>query len=129
MLNTPPTGHRGDESSTSATAGAVLSEPRPVAMAIDAMIAASEDAERARGTASKIFDLRIIIAGLFGFYGLFLTMLGFLNTTAEELEKSGGIRVNLTTGIGFLVFAALFAIWAVLRPLHMPSADDDTAEL
>lgn len=92
--------------------------------AFDSIIAASERAERAQGSASKLFDLRIIIAGLFAFYGIFLLILGIVNTTAEELDKSGGIRVNLYAGIGLLLFAGLFGSWAMARPLIAPDSTD-----
>lgn len=106
---------------TSSTPSSKHSDAMPAPEeAFDSIIAATEQAERIGGSASKLFDLRIIIAGLFAFYGLFLLILGIVNTTAEELDKSGGIRVNLYAGIGLLVFAGLFGSWAMARPLIAP---------
>jgi hypothetical protein len=33
------------------------------------------------------------------------------------VAKADGININLWTGIGMLVFAALFVLWARLRPI------------
>jgi len=111
-----------DVMSTSTTAEAVIADPRHEGAPMDAMIAATEEAEQVSGAASKLFDLRIIVAALFGFYGLFLTLLGLFHTTTSELQKSGGIRVNLTSGIALLVFSALFGAWALWRPLQPASS-------
>lgn len=57
-----------------------------------------------------------MIAALFGVFGLILTVLGLLGTGEEDLAKAGGIAVNLWTGIGMLVLAAVFVTWLRLRP-------------
>ena len=78
-------------------------------------------AERAPGeppsAASQLFDLRTIIAVLFGFYGIILTILGLFFESEAQLQKAGGIEINLWTGIVMLVVAALFLLWALMRPL------------
>lgn len=63
------------------------------------------------------FDIRIVIAALFGVFGLILTGLGLFGTSDADLEKAGGTNVNLWTGVGLLVAAALFALWTWLRPI------------
>ena len=63
------------------------------------------------------FDIRNFIAALIGTYGLVLTVMGLLGTSDADLEKTGGVDVNLWAGIGMLVFAAVFILWARLRPV------------
>ncbi|SDC49913.1 hypothetical protein [Actinokineospora iranica] len=70
-----------------------------------------------------LFDLRGILALLFGVYGLVLTVMGIAATSQEDLDKAGGINVNLWMGVAMLVAAALFALWVVLRPLTVPEKD------
>jgi drug/metabolite transporter (DMT)-like permease len=71
----------------------------------------------ARGS---LFDLRWIIALLFGVYGVVLLVLGIGFETDADREKTGGFNVNLWVGVGMLVFTALMAGWALLRPLQVP---------
>ncbi|GAA3131157.1 hypothetical protein JOF29_007562 [Kribbella aluminosa] len=71
------------------------------------------------------FDIRIVIALLVGIYGVVLTILG-ITGSAAEVDKAAGININLWGGIGMLVFAALFVLWARLRPIAV--ADEDSAE-
>jgi hypothetical protein len=75
----------------------------------------------ARGKAS-LFDLRWILAVLFGIYGIVVTLMGLL-TKAKTVSASGqnvNINVNLWTGVPMIVLAALFAVWAMTRPLVAP---------
>jgi hypothetical protein len=71
------------------------------------------------------FDIRLIIALLIGVYGLVCTVMGLGFTSDAELEKSGGLNINLWAGIGMLVFAALFVLWARLRPIVVPVTTGD----
>ena len=80
--------------------------------------------EEAPSAASQLFDLRTIIAVLFGFYGICLTIMGFFEGP-EGLAKAGGINLNLWSGIVMLIVAALFLLWARLRPLVPPSGAVD----
>jgi hypothetical protein len=74
-----------------------------------------------KSAASKLFDLRILIGGLFTFYGVALSIYG-LFTSPEEIAKSAGIHINLVLGIGMLVLGLLFLLWAKLAPVvHDPS--------
>ncbi|GAA0589762.1 hypothetical protein HPO96_03925 [Kribbella sandramycini] len=68
---------------------------------------------------SGAFDIRVVIAALIGIYGLILTVLGLVGKQAE-IDKAAGININLYGGIGMLVFAALFVLWARLRPIAVP---------
>ena len=69
--------------------------------------------------ASQLFDLRTVIAVLFGVYGIVLTVMG-LFTGEAELAKAGGININLWSGIGMILAAAFFLVWVRLRPLVPP---------
>ena len=73
--------------------------------------------EKASSAAASLFDLRTVIAILFAFYGVVLTIMGFVTATPENTEKSGGLNLNLWTGIGMLVLAAIFVVWARAKPL------------
>ena len=68
------------------------------------------------------FDIRVVIALLVGIYGVVLTILGITGSQAET-DKAAGININLWGGIGMLVFAALFVLWARLRPIAVPDED------
>lgn len=75
-------------------------------------------------TAAKLFDLRSVIALLFGVYGIVLLIMGLVSgNDPANLEKTGGTNLNLDTGIAMLIIGALFVLWVRLRPLRIPSAD------
>lgn len=65
------------------------------------------------------FDIRVVIALLVGIYGVVLTILGII-ADPKEVDKADGININLWGGIAMLVFAALFVLWARLRPIAVP---------
>ena len=78
----------------------------------------------APNASAALFDLRTVIAVLFLVYGAVLTVMGFVSDSPEELAKSGGIDMNLWTGLTMLVIGGLFITWALLRPLQPPAAED-----
>jgi xanthine/uracil/vitamin C permease (AzgA family) len=84
---------------------------------------AAKDA--AKSAAAKLFDLRIMIGGLFTLYGVMLIIYSFF-TTVPELEKAAGININLWLGLGMLLLGVVFLLWARLSPVkHLePSAED-----
>jgi hypothetical protein len=99
-----------------------------------AEIAETEEAtERSRTTRSAgLFDLRRIIGGLLGVYGVVLTVMGLFASDATR-SKAAGININLWTGLGLLVAAAAFLAWLALRPLRpedleQPAAAEQAAE-
>ena len=59
------------------------------------------------------FDIRTIIGGLIGIYGVVLVLMGLFNATDEELAKADGININLWAGLGMLVFGVLFVVMGV----------------
>ena len=66
-----------------------------------------------------LFDIRFIIAALIGSYGLILVVAAFF-TSDEQKSKADGMNINLYAGIGMIVVAALFMLWARLRPIVVP---------
>ncbi|MCS7480033.1 hypothetical protein ACFFQW_07625 [Umezawaea endophytica] len=77
-----------------------------------------------------LFDLRLIIAVLFGIYGVVLTIVGFGFTSDEDLAKADGLNINLWSGLGMLVLAAFFGVWTFTKPLIVPdevSAEEEPA--
>jgi hypothetical protein len=74
-----------------------------------------------------LFDLRMIIGGLFLFYGVYLTIRGLMDSSAA-VEQAAGVRINLWTGLGALAFGAAFTLWAVLRPLTIEEIIEGQAE-
>jgi hypothetical protein len=66
------------------------------------------------------FDIRAIIALLIGIYGVVLVLAGVFATTDQDVKDAGGLNINLDAGIGMAVVAALFLVWARLRPVAVP---------
>ena len=72
---------------------------------------------------AKLFDLRYVIAGLLGVYGVVLVVRGLFDGPAE-LARAAGTAVNLWTGVSLVVVSAIFLIWARLRPLGIAAGED-----
>jgi hypothetical protein len=77
-------------------------------------------------TASRLFDLRLIIGGLFVVYGVIVTIAG-INPSDSSLDKSEGVNINLWTGIAMLLLGIFFLGWLKLRPVP-PVEVADVAE-
>ncbi|RNL86558.1 hypothetical protein [Halostreptopolyspora alba] len=82
------------------------------------------ESQHNRRTASP-FDIRLVIALLFVIYGVVLSLMG-LNPSPEDIEQAAGFNINLWSGIGMLVFSALLATWAFLRPVRVPEEFEST---
>lgn len=67
------------------------------------------------------FDIRSIIGGLIGLYGILLLVMGLFFTDEAELRMSDGVNLNLWTGVGLLVGGLIFLSWVRLRPLEVPA--------
>jgi uncharacterized membrane protein len=75
------------------------------------------------------YDVRTVIAGLIGLYGLVLTVLGIVDYSDADKAKTGDVNANLWAGIGMLVFALAFVLWARLRPVVVdPNAIPDDGD-
>lgn len=71
-----------------------------------------------------LFDLRLVIAVLFGLYGVVLLVVGLGFTDEADLAKADGLNINLWAAVGMLALAAVFAAWALLRPVIVPDESE-----
>ncbi len=71
--------------------------------------------------ANKLFDLRLLIGGLFTMYGVVLTIVGIVDS-GGQLHKASDVRINLWMGLGMLLLGLFFLAWVRLRPLHTSGA-------
>ena len=76
---------------------------------------------------ARLFDVRYVIGGLLGLYGVVLVIQGAVDGPLA-ITKATGFAVNLWTGIALVVVAAAFLIWAAVRPLGI-EVDTDADEL
>jgi hypothetical protein len=65
---------------------------------------------------ARALDLRRIIGGVLGVYGVVLVIAGLVASESAK-HKAAGINVNLWTGLGLVVASALFIFWSVKRPV------------
>jgi hypothetical protein len=73
------------------------------------------DAERRRRHTAGAFDIRNVIGALLGLYGVVLLVMGLVSD--DTGEQTGDLDANLWSGIGLLVVAVAFVLWARLRPI------------
>ena len=79
-----------------------------------------DNKSRTEARTAGAFDIRTLIGGLIGLYGVILTITGLWFTDADQKARANGTNLNLMVGIGLLVFGVIFIGWAVLRPLKIP---------
>ena len=79
--------------------------------------------------ATSLLDIRKIIGGLLGVYGLLLLGAGLFASEADK-EKAAGVNINLWVGLALLVASALFLVWGFTRPLvdELEESDEDVTE-
>jgi hypothetical protein len=82
----------------------------------DEFIREAEESES--GAVRNLFDLRMIIGGLFVVYGVYLTIRGLFDSNAA-VAQAAGLRINLWTGLFALGMGLCFIAWALLRPLRI----------
>jgi drug/metabolite transporter (DMT)-like permease len=70
------------------------------------------------------FDIRIIIAMLIGLYGVVLVVTGLVATSDADLDKADGVNINLWAGLGMAAVAAVFFVWARLRPIVVETPEE-----
>src|SRR3954468_8514619 len=63
------------------------------------------------------YDVRIFIAGLIGFYGIVLVIMGLFADNADDKAKTGDVNANLWSGLVMVLVAIAFAVWTRLRPV------------
>ena len=82
---------------------------------------ASDSAGQAPASAKKhtagAYDVRTVISGLIGLYGIVLTILGLVGQSADDRAKTGDWNANLWSGIVMIIVAVVFAVWLKLRPV------------
>jgi hypothetical protein len=76
------------------------------------------ESDAPQSAAAKLFDIRLLIGGLFVVYGVLLTVSGFFASDAEK-EKAAGININLWLGLGMLLLGIGFLVWRALNPQHI----------
>lgn len=69
-----------------------------------------------------LLDIRTIIGGLIGVYGVILTLMGLFGD--EESDKTGGVNANLWAGLVMIAVGVVFVLWARLRPVVVPEHPD-----
>jgi hypothetical protein len=98
-----------------------VSEHDPLIQRTEEAGAESRDAQ-----AANLFDLRRIIGGVFGVWGVLLVLLGVTESDAE-IAKAADVNINLWAGLGMLALSAIFLVWALTRPLGEELAASDEA--
>ncbi|HEY0260792.1 MAG TPA: hypothetical protein VGC18_13185 [Lacisediminihabitans sp.] len=76
----------------------------------------SEKEQRDLVTSTRRFDLRRILGALFVVYGVIVTVIGIVNLDAD-VKRTGGIAINLWTGLAMLVLGLLFFLWDRMAPV------------
>lgn len=83
--------------------------------------------EQPRSAAARLFDIRLLIGGLFTLYGIMLIVAGIFVSDAAR-KKASGININLWLGIGMLVLGVLFLLWHRLNPLKIEPTDSQSTD-
>ena len=73
--------------------------------------------EGGRKHTAGAYDVRVFIAGLIGFYGVILVLMGLFFDSADDKQKAGGVNANLWAGLVMVLVAIAFAVWTWLRPV------------
>jgi membrane-bound ClpP family serine protease len=87
------------------------------------MTESTDNTENVQKKKAGLFDIRFIIAGLIGVYGIILVLLGLFNATDEELARGDGLNINLWAGLGMIIVSIAFGVWARIRPVVVPVED------
>jgi hypothetical membrane protein len=84
-------------------------------------------AEDSKRKVARLFDVRLVIGGLFTIYGVIVTLIGVFDSHSE-IQKAQGVRINLWMGLGMLALGLLMLLWLRLNPLPTPEpgADETT---
>jgi hypothetical protein len=87
------------------------------------MTQSTDNTDNQQKRKAGLFDIRFIIGGLLGVYGVILVLLGLFNASDEELARGDGLNINLWAGLGMIVVSIAFGVWARLRPVEVPVED------
>jgi hypothetical protein len=74
--------------------------------------------------ATSLLDIRKIIGGLLGVYGLLLLGAGLFASEADK-EKAAGVNINLWVALALILASALFLVWGFTRPLVDEFEEDE----
>jgi hypothetical protein len=88
---------------------------------------AGEPDDTPKSAAARLFDIRLLIGGLFVLYGVMLTIAGLFITDSQR-AKADGININLFLGIGMLILGIAFLVWRALNPIKIERPEDDMTE-
>ena len=84
------------------------------------------NSETGRRRTARLFDVRLVIGGLFVIYGVIVTGIGLFDSSAE-LAKAQGVHINTWMGLAMLVFGLLMLLWLRLSPPEaLPEPGDET---
>ncbi|HZC14038.1 MAG TPA: hypothetical protein VE270_08465 [Thermoleophilaceae bacterium] len=72
----------------------------------------AEQVERA----TNLLDVRKIIGGLLGVYGVILLGAGIFGSDADK-QQAAGVNINLWVGLALMLACGVFWAWALWRPL------------
>jgi hypothetical protein len=72
------------------------------------------------------FDIRNVIGGLIGVYGVILTLMGLFGD--QEADKTGDVNANLWAGLVMLAFGIVFLVWARVRPVVVEIDESETRD-
>ena len=81
----------------------------------------AEQVERA----TNLLDVRKIIGGLLGVYGVILLGAGIFGSEADK-EQAAGVNINLGVGLALLLACGVFWAWALWRPLTQELEEDSS---
>lgn len=87
----------------------------------------TEGSSDGQSSASRLFDIRRVIGGLFTVYGVLVLGAGLLDGSGAS-RKAGGIDINIWSGLGMLALGLGMLLWMRLRPAATPgpNAGNDT---
>jgi hypothetical protein len=81
----------------------------------------ANNSDTPKSAAARLFDIRLLIGGLFVLYGILLAIAGLVS---DDTTKSDGININLWLGIGMLIVGIFFLVWLKLNPLRHEPPDE-----
>ena len=86
----------------------------------------ANESETGRRRVARLFDVRLVIGGLFVVYGVIVTGIGLFDSSAA-LAKAQGVHINTWMGLVMLVFGLLMLLWLRLSPPEaLPEPGDET---
>ncbi|MFJ4652056.1 hypothetical protein ACIP5Y_12380 [Nocardia sp. NPDC088792] len=63
-----------------------------------------------------LFDIRTIVGALLGVYGIILIITSYAYDPAVQQAKTGGVNINLWSGLAMLAVGVCFLAWVRLSP-------------